>query len=191
MLERRAQPIRLEIPDAHLAVCHAGDDRVRLAAGRPSRCGRAIDDADDVDKGNGFDAPAVRVRVAAQGQDGFALAQADDADAAFCATGDGDGRCGVEGERGDAAEVGPGVVSGWLVERGGRAWVPVDEGVVGAHGHDAFAWGWDQVWCRAGQRASTKFLLAVWCELSTLTQQPLCGLAWYYCDETFSTSTWR
>ena len=41
-------------------------------------------------KGNGIDALAVR--VAAHGQDDSALAQADDADSAFCATDDGDGR---------------------------------------------------------------------------------------------------
>ena len=108
MLERRAQPIRFEIPDAHLAVRRASDDRV--GAGRSSGCARAIDGADDVDKGNCFDALAVR--VAAQGRDDFALAQADDPDAAFCAADDGDGRCGVDGEGGDAAEVEPGVVSG-------------------------------------------------------------------------------
>ena len=93
MLKRRAQPIRFEIPDAHFAVRRTSDDRVCA--------GRAIDGAtDDVDKRNGFHALAVR--VAAQGRDDLALAQADDADPAFRAADDGDGRSGVDGERGDA-----------------------------------------------------------------------------------------
>ena len=108
MLERRAQPIRFEIPDAHLAVCRAGDGRVR--AGRSSRCARAIDGTDDVDKETDFEALAVH--VAAQGRDDLALAQADEPDAAFCAAHDGNGRCGVNGEGGNAAEVEPGVVPG-------------------------------------------------------------------------------
>ena len=100
MLERRAQPIRFEIPDAHLAVRRAGDDRV--GAGRSSGCARAIDGADDVDKGNCFDALAVR--MTAQGRDDFALAQADSLDAAFCAGAGGDDRSRVDGERIGATE---------------------------------------------------------------------------------------
>ena len=107
MFERRAQPIRFEIPDAHLAVRRTGDDRV--GAGRPSRCARAVDGADDIDKSNGL--YALALRVAAQRRDDLALAQADDADAAFRAADDGDGRRGVDGERGDAAEVESAVVS--------------------------------------------------------------------------------
>ena len=117
MLEPCAQPIRFEISSAHLAVCRASDDRV--GAGRPSRCVRAIDGADDVDKGNGFDALAVR--VAAQGRDDFTLAQAD-------------------GERVGPTEAESGIVSGWLEERGARVRVPIHEGVFRAGGHDAFAY---------------------------------------------------
>ena len=130
MFECRAQPIRFEIPDAHLAVRRTSDDRVCA--------GRAVDDTtDNVDKSNGF--YALAVRVAAQGRDDLALAQADDADAAFCAADDGNGRSGVYGERGDAAQVEPGVGSCQLEKWGRRARVPVDEGVVGACGYDAFA----------------------------------------------------
>ena len=101
MLECRAQPIRFEIPDANLAVCRTSDDRVE--AGRSSGCAHAIDGADDVDKGNGFNALAARVTT--QGRDDFALAQGDGLGAAVCAGAGGDGRGMVDGERSGATEV--------------------------------------------------------------------------------------
>lgn len=63
MLERHAQPTRVEIPDTHFAICCTGYDRV--CAGRPDRCARAINGGDDVDKGNRF--YALAFGVAAQG----------------------------------------------------------------------------------------------------------------------------
>lgn len=93
MLKGRAQAARVEVPDAHLAVCRPRDDRA--SARRPSGGTRAIDDADNVDENDSFH--ALSLRMTAQGRDDFTLAQVDDADAAFRAAHHDDRRGGVDG----------------------------------------------------------------------------------------------
>jgi hypothetical protein len=137
VLERRAQPTRVEVPDADLPVRRAGDDRAGTRRARGGRGARAVRGADDVDEDDGLD--AFTPGVAAEGCDDLALAQADDAEAALRAADDGERRRGVHGERGDAAQVEARVLARQLEEWRGRARVPVDERVVAARGHDAFA----------------------------------------------------
>lgn len=87
MLERRAQPIRVEIPYAHFTVRRAGDDCA--CAGRSDGCARAISNADDIDKDDCLD--ALVFGMAAEGRDDLPFAQADNADTAIRSTDNGDG----------------------------------------------------------------------------------------------------
>ncbi len=59
VLERRAQAARVEVPDAHLAICRSCDDRA--CPGRPNGRARAISGANDTDEDDGFHALAICV----------------------------------------------------------------------------------------------------------------------------------
>ncbi len=72
MLERRAQPIRTEIPYAYVTICPASDDCAR--ASQSGRGARAIGSADDIDEDDSFD--TLITRMAAEGGDNLPLAKA-------------------------------------------------------------------------------------------------------------------
>jgi hypothetical protein len=59
MLKLRAQPIRVEIPNAYFAVRRTGNDCTR--ASRPDGCARAVSNADDVYKDDSLHALAIGV----------------------------------------------------------------------------------------------------------------------------------
>lgn len=126
MFERCPQSHRRQIPDTRLPIRPPRDDHPRPAA-------RAL----QIQKLHRLD--ALPLLVPLQRADHLALRQIHDADAAVDAADDRQRREGVDGERGDAAEIEAPVVGGELEFGGGGAGIPDDEGSVRAGCYYSFA----------------------------------------------------